>query len=122
MNKKVKRKNKLTIGNEKFTYKRNRLWALDHIDPNSGYLKDLQAKADAGCPKAAEALLWLAKFNNEYYNNTGLKDEDALHSTDELRKDCYNRTNAANRDLYSISDCSGFISSLETLAEEELKE
>lgn len=47
--------------------------------------------------------MWLAKFLNEFYNNNVKKDDPrALHNTDELRKDCYARTNAMNRDISNM--------------------
>ena len=53
--------------------------------------------------KAMEELAYITKFYNEYYRNVIKKgDEKALHNTDELRKSCYSRTNARNRDLMSM--------------------
>jgi hypothetical protein len=51
---------------------------------------------------------WLNQFNSEYYGGGPKKGcPKALHNTDELRKDCYNRTNRANNDVYGIHSCSG---------------
>jgi len=53
---------------------------------------------------------WMNKFIKEYYDGNVKKgDPDVLHNTDELRRDCYNRKNRQNRDLYSIKDCVGKI-------------
>lgn len=98
-------------GLTKNAFKKNRRWEVDNLDPQHGYVKDLkeQAKSDdpAKAKEAKEALEFLSKFNNEYYDNHGLNKEDALHNTKELRKECYNRTNAANRDIYGIQDSGG---------------
>lgn len=52
--------------------------------------------------EAIKALDYLAKFYNEYYRNAVKKGRDSdLHSSDSLRKDCYSRTNARNRDIMS---------------------
>lgn len=88
------------------TYRKNRQWMIDNLDPKTGYVKDLLKQAECDDPvkraEAQEALLFISKFNEEYYNNTGLTSKNALHSSDSLKKDCYNRTNSANRDLLSI--------------------
>lgn len=88
------------------SFTKNRRWEVDNLDYNEGYLWWLKQQAKCGKPKleaeANEALEWLDKFNREYYNNSGLKKKDALHNTDELRKDCYNRTNAAHRDILGM--------------------
>ena len=55
--------------------------------------------------EAVEALTYLTKFNNEYHKNVIKKDdEDALHNTDELRRSCYARENAKNRDIMSVQN------------------
>lgn len=52
--------------------------------------------------QAREALEYLTKFNNEFHKGTTKKgDKNALHNTDELRRDCYARVNAKNRDVFS---------------------
>lgn len=51
---------------------------------------------------------WLNKFIKEYLDAAIKKgDEEAIHNTDNLRKDCYNRRNRQNRDLMSILNCNG---------------
>lgn len=53
--------------------------------------------------EALEALNYLTKFNNEYHKNVIKKgDAEALHNTDKLRKECYARENARNRDIMSV--------------------
>jgi len=37
------------------------------------------------------------------YNSASFSKTDRIHDTDELRKDCYNRNNKRNNDLYSIT-------------------
>lgn len=51
---------------------------------------------------------FLAKFIKEYYDGNIKKgDLEALHATDDLRKDCYNRKNRGNRDMMAIMDWRG---------------
>lgn len=53
--------------------------------------------------EAMDALAYITKFNNEFHKNVVKKnDPNALHNTDKLRKDCYNRENARNRDVMSV--------------------
>lgn len=48
---------------------------------------------------------WLSKFTDEYYSsNVHLNDKKALHKSDKLRKDCYNRDNQIRRDVYAKED------------------
>lgn len=50
-----------------------------------------------------EEKVWLNQFIEEYYCGKVKKgDKDALHKSTEARKDCYQRNNEINRDLYSI--------------------
>lgn len=57
---------------------------------------------EKGCEQAKEALQYLTRFNNEFHKNVIRKGDDlALHCTDELRRDCYARENARNRDVYT---------------------
>lgn len=61
-----------------------------------------------------DALAYITKFNNEYYKNVVKKDDPtALHNTPALRKDCYDRQNARNRDI--ISREKKFIKSIEPM-------
>ncbi len=53
--------------------------------------------------EAMEALDFLHKLNSEYYKNVIKKDDPlSLHSTKKLRRDCYARENARNRDIMSV--------------------
>jgi hypothetical protein len=46
---------------------------------------------------------WLHQFVEEYYCGKVKKNnKKTIHNTDKMRKECYNRNNAINRDLYSI--------------------
>lgn len=48
-------------------------------------------------------LEWYEQFADEYYNGTIKKgDEKAIHKTDAQRKDCYQRKNFANNDVYGL--------------------
>lgn len=52
---------------------------------------------------------WLNKFTEEYINaslNTE-NPEQNLHNTDDLKKDCYRRNNARNRDILTRAKASG---------------
>ncbi len=47
-------------------------------------------------------LQFITKFNNEFHKNVIKKgDPLALHSSDDLRRDCYQRENSRNRDIMS---------------------
>lgn len=70
-----------------------------------GKLKD-QAKSQdpVKSKEAMDALLWLGRFNQEFYLGQIKKgDENALNKTDEHRKDCYRRNNRSNKDAFSVS-------------------
>lgn len=78
----------------------HRATARELIDDS--FSRQLLKKAMQGCEKSKEALQFLTKFNNEYHKNVLKKDDPkALHNTDQLRKDCYDRENAKNRDVYT---------------------
>jgi hypothetical protein len=58
-----------------------------------------------GCEESRKHLTYITKFNNEFHKNVIKKgDSTALHFTDELRRDCYARENARNRDVFSKYD------------------
>lgn len=52
--------------------------------------------------EAMEQLAYITKFNNEYYKKVGLNQPDALHQSEQQKKDCYNRGNANSRDLMAL--------------------
>ena len=53
--------------------------------------------------EAMETLDFLHKLNSEYYKNVIKKDDpQSLHSSKRLRRDCYARENARNRDIMSV--------------------
>lgn len=53
--------------------------------------------------EAIDALDFLHKLNSEYYKNVIKKgDRKALHRTKKMRRDCYARENARNRDIMSV--------------------
>lgn len=81
--------------------KGHRASAREFIDDEFSY--GLLDKALNGDEKAASALDYLSKFNNEYHKNVIRKDDpNALHHTDTLRRDLYARENAKNRDIMSV--------------------
>ncbi len=58
--------------------------------------------AQSGDKKAEKALEWLTQFNNEYHKAVIKKDDpNVFHNTDELRKDCNDRSYAAKNDLFT---------------------
>jgi hypothetical protein len=91
------------MGLEVYSFPKHKQWAVDQ-----DYIMSL----------SAEEKQWLSKFNEEFYKNKVTKGSTTdLHSTDTLRKDCYARENAANRDLYAIKATGGYIKSA-TVAED----
>lgn len=46
-------------------------------------------------------LEWLKKFHQEY-NQGDLNRKENLHTTKKLKKDCYDRNNQRNRDLFGL--------------------
>ncbi len=88
-----KRYDPKTVGLDKYTFPKNKQWQID---------QDYTDKLDE---KTAE---WLAKFNNEFVGAKVIKgDPAALHNTQELRRDCYRRSNVARRDMYAIKEAGG---------------
>jgi hypothetical protein len=78
----------------------HRASARDFIDDEFSY-QLLSRYLKQGCEESKRALEFITKFNNEYHKNVVKKgDKNALHSTDELRRDCYERENAKNRDAF----------------------
>lgn len=65
----------------------------------------LQKIFESNDSDARKALEFITKFNNEFHKNVIKKgDTKALHNTDSLRKSCYARENAKNRDIYTKVD------------------
>jgi hypothetical protein len=62
---------------------------------------------------------WLNKFTEEYVNASLDSEnlENNFHSTDELKKDCYRRNNARNRDILTRAKASGTFVSTDELLE-----
>ncbi len=61
-----------------------------------------------------EEKLWLSKFTDEYVGGAFKKDEDGSHSKDNIhsdsqRKDCYDRNNRRNNDIYAIKKSSDML-------------
>lgn len=55
-------------------------------------------------PKEKE---WLAKFTEEYTNASFKKGKKHLHKNKDGKKDCYDRNNARNRDIYTREKAQG---------------
>ena len=62
---------------------------------------------------------WLNKFTEEYVNASLDSEnlENNFHCTDELKKDCYRRNNARNRDILTRAKASGTYISTDELLE-----
>jgi len=102
MKKKVKSR-KFPIEFDKNVLPKNVKWMHDF-----DYLLKLDLKSQA----------WMAKFIKEYINGNVKKgDRKALHKNAKMRKDCYQRKNAQNRDLMSILNANGFIDRIDNLDE-----
>lgn len=111
--------NKKLVGLDAKTYAKNKRWQVDQ-----DYISILRQQAKSDIPYVAQeaqvALEFMSKFNTEYVGGNVKKgDRDALHNTDELRKDCYTRNNISNRDAYAIRECSGRINSISIKAGNE---
>lgn len=62
----------------------------------------LLKKVYEGCEEARKALTWLTKFNNEYHKKVIKKnDQNAIHNSQFLYRDCTQREDARGRDLYT---------------------
>lgn len=66
----------------------HRATSREFIDDEFSF--ELLARAETGDEKAKEALVWLAKFNNERYKCVFKKDGTDLHRTADERKAHYN--------------------------------
>lgn len=101
MKQKVKRP--FPIEFDKNVLPKNIRWQHDY-----DYLQKLDPKSQA----------FMAKFIREYVNGNVKKgDRKALHKTAKLRKDCYQRKNAQNRDLMSILNSGGKMDRIDENAE-----
>ena len=60
---------------------------------------------------------WLNDFTEEYINASldSKNLENNLHNTDELKKDCYRRNNARNRDILTRAKASGSFVSIDEM-------
>lgn len=56
---------------------------------------------------------WLSDFNEAYISGSFKKGSKKFGKTDQERKDSYNRNNARNRDLYSITKATGYLKELD---------
>ena len=102
--KRVKKTNQ-EMGLEVKSFPKHKQWAVDQ---------------DYAHKLSKEEQDWLGQFNQEYYRNRVKKgDKTALHNTDKLRKDCYSRENAANRDLFAIKSVGHAIVGNSTIHDDE---
>lgn len=101
-----KKYDKKLIGLEQKTFPRSKQWQLD-----ADFIPALRLLAQStwsSAPGARQALEFYAQFNNEFYGAKVKKgDARAFHSSDELRKDSYNRSASNRRDIYSLAQASG---------------
>lgn len=96
-------KKKLQKPKKKLNYGLNRTYMprvrKEFVDMD--YLKELSQEERA----------WLSKFSNEYYGRSLSKDKPHrnLHKTKELIKDCSDRNNRQNNDLYGVTQANGLL-------------
>ncbi len=64
---------------------------------------------------------WLNTFTEEYTNANFNHGKKVLHKTKALKKNCYDRNNARNRDILTRSKAAGDTVYLEELKEKEQK-
>lgn len=80
--------------------KGHRKSAREFIDEELAYR--LLERAQNGCEESRKALEWLTQFNNEFHKAVINKtDPKAFHNTDELRKECNQRSYAQKNDLFT---------------------
>jgi hypothetical protein len=78
----------------------HRLASKDFIDEE--FSRELLKKTMRGCEESRRALEYLTKFNNEYHRGIVKKgDVSAFHAKDQTRKDCYQRNNRQNADVFT---------------------
>jgi hypothetical protein len=58
---------------------------------------------------------FLSNFNEEYLGANFQHRGKQLHKSKKRKRDCYNRNNARNRDIYSISNVTGNLTNLDYL-------
>jgi uncharacterized protein Smg (DUF494 family) len=105
---KATKKNKKILFLDPPLFKKNTQWKVDQ-----DYIQILKKQASAGSKEAIEALEWLSKFNNEYYNSTFSKnDNNNLIKGRAAKKEVYSMRNSENRDLYSNKSNLGLIDSI----------
>lgn len=61
---------------------------------------------------------FLNKFAEEYIHGSFEHNRKDLHKTKKSKRECYNRNNARNRDLYTISRTNGWIANVDASANE----
>lgn len=72
-----------------------------------------------------EELLWYAQFTDEWVGanihktKTGKVKSGFLHNTKELAKDCYDRNNRRNNDIYAVSKANMLLSDIEIITEDQ---
>jgi hypothetical protein len=79
-------------------------------------------RSDYKDEEAIHLLEYITRFNNEYHKNVIKKnDPKALHNTEKLRKECYARENARNRDIMSSKrHCKLYLEEIENIADNEI--
>lgn len=55
---------------------------------------------------------WLSNFNEEYISGNFSHKGKKFHKTKKSKRECYNRNNARNRDLYTILRTKGWMNGL----------
>lgn len=68
-----------------------------------------------------QELAWLNKFMGEYYGaNLDFKNlKNNLHKTKKLKKDCTDRNNKQNNDLYGVTKTNGLLKTISSYEEDD---
>lgn len=115
----MKKYNKSLMGLQPGTFPKHKRWQVEHVDYVNG-VKDQNTGKERQRALNLDEKHYLARFHDEFHNGAVKKnDPNAINQSDEHRKDCYSRNNAANRDLYSVWDCGQALISLEDVMNEE---
>lgn len=61
---------------------------------------------------------WLSNFNEEYVGASFTHKGKSLHRTKKARKDCYDRNNARNRDVFALAKANGRLEGINELTGE----
>lgn len=107
------------------TVKRNKRPKFANLDPNYNLRSRWEQTADVAeyaNKLDYESKTWLNKFMGEYVNGSfEKKNENNIQKTKKLKKDCYDRNNARNRDILTKAKAMGKAVYLEDLSNKDIK-